>query len=151
MSLPLLDPNRGTEFNNHQKGKWHKRFCKNEDRPKSSVALSWASPRLTPEGHREDRADNRGSKCLKGSDLVRPARLERATFWFVAVNTFVDMAQPTAQRTPKRAATWTPCWTQFDVQTTRDFRIQMTGPETGSVPLYLHLLREPDLLSSPTF
>jgi hypothetical protein len=35
--------------------------------------------------------------------MVRPARLERATSWFVAVNPFVDPAQLTARRTPKRA------------------------------------------------
>jgi hypothetical protein len=29
--------------------------------------------------------------------MVRPARLERATSWFVAVNTFVDPAQLTSQ------------------------------------------------------
>jgi hypothetical protein len=43
--------------------------------------------------------------------LVRPARLERATSWFAAVNTFVDPAQLMAQEVPKRAATWTQCWT----------------------------------------
>ena len=42
---------------------------------------------------------------------VRPARLERATSWFVAVNTFVDPTQLTAQRIPKQATTWTQCWT----------------------------------------
>jgi hypothetical protein len=36
-------------------------------------------------------------KCLMTVGLVRPARLERATSWFVAVNTFVDPAQLTAQ------------------------------------------------------
>ena len=30
--------------------------------------------------------------------MVRPARLERATSWFVAVNTFVDPAQLTGQK-----------------------------------------------------
>jgi hypothetical protein len=39
--------------------------------------------------------------------MVRAARLERATSWFVAVNLFVDPAQLTARRMPKRRATWT--------------------------------------------
>jgi hypothetical protein len=47
--------------------------------------------------------------------VVRPARLERATSWFVAVNPFVDPAQLTARRMPKEPATWTQCWTQAGV------------------------------------
>jgi hypothetical protein len=34
------------------------------------------------------------------------------TSWFVAVNTFVDPAQLTGPKDPKRPATWTQSWTQ---------------------------------------
>jgi hypothetical protein len=46
--------------------------------------------------------------------VARPAGLEPATSWFVAVNDFVDPAQLTTQRTPKRRTTWTQPWTQSE-------------------------------------
>ena len=43
--------------------------------------------------------------------MARPARLELATSWFVAVNAFVDPAQLTGPSELKRPATWTQSWT----------------------------------------
>jgi hypothetical protein len=54
------------------------------------------------ESHRRSHAESaaRGgraeSRDLLRKTVVRPARLERATSWFVAVNTFVDPAQLTS-------------------------------------------------------
>jgi phosphohistidine phosphatase len=60
---------------------------------------------------------------------VRPARLERATSWFVAVDTLVDPAQLTNPGARFGAATWTQSWTQ-------DF-----SPSTGVSPAQVaHLL-----------
>jgi len=45
--------------------------------------------------------------------VARPAGLEPATSWFVAVNPFVDPAQLTSLGLVSRVATWTQSWTQF--------------------------------------
>src|SRR4029450_10679710 len=69
---------------------------------------------------------NSGYKLLI---LVRPARLERATSWLEAVNTFVDPAQLTNPGARFGAATWTQSWSQ-------DY-----SPSTGVSPAQVaHLL-----------
>src|SRR5262245_25103738 len=62
-----------------------------------------------PDGHwRRDGL----AKLLMQQQLARPAGLEPATSWFVAVNLFVDPAQLTARETSELPATWTQSWTQ---------------------------------------
>jgi hypothetical protein len=109
----LLDPSRVIGPNDHQTGKGPQTLLQEWDRRKNSVALSCASPRFTPGGHRDDRAEHRGGKWLRRKRLARPARLERATSWFVAVNTFVDPTQLTNRELVFRIATWTQFWTHF--------------------------------------
>ena len=51
--------------------------------------------------------------CTPASVLARPARLELATSWFVAVNTFVDPAHLTSTKALYGAATWNHFWTHI--------------------------------------
>jgi len=53
------------------------------------------------------------AKLFRIKRLARPAGLEPATSWFVAVKTFVDPAQLTSFNEAERPATWTQLWTQF--------------------------------------
>ena len=55
---------------------------------------------------------NRKGNRVTRVQVARPAGLEPATSWFVAVTDFVDPAQLTSQRTAKWCATWTQRWTQ---------------------------------------